>query len=70
MDDVLAVGFFDGLHPGHRRILEGAGRVLTFLNHPLTVLSPADAPRLVMTPAALFFGSAGLGLRFILISPT
>lgn len=63
MDDVLAAGFFDGLHPGHRRILEGAGRVLTFLNHPLTVLSPADAPRLVMTPAAKIAAIRALGVR-------
>lgn len=46
---ILAVGFFDGVHLGHRAILSGATRVLTFRNHPLSVLCPDRAPRLVMS---------------------
>ena len=45
----LATGFFDGVHLGHQAILEGADAALTFLEHPLTVLAPEKAPRLLMS---------------------
>ncbi len=50
------IGMFDGLHVGHRFMLDGikvAGDdkliVVTFSNHPLSLISPANAPRLLMT---------------------
>ena len=54
---VLACGFFDGVHTGHRRVLErareGASRiggevwVMTFDVHPLKILKPEAAPLLI-----------------------
>ena len=48
----LAVGFFDGVHLGHRRILARADAALTFRNHPTTIFAPERAPRLLMTTDA------------------
>ena len=45
----LACGFFDGVHLGHQSILRGADAALTFENHPLSVLAPERAPRLLMS---------------------
>lgn len=47
--ETLSLGFFDGVHLGHRAILAGVDRVLTFTNHPLSVLAPARPPRLMMS---------------------
>lgn len=45
----LAVGFFDGVHLGHQAILRRASAALTFRSHPLSVIAPDKAPRLLMT---------------------
>src|SRR4051812_50196725 len=57
----LALGNFDGLHRGHRKILERMRRVatergatsviMTFDPHPPRVVRPAKAPPLLMTKA-------------------
>ena len=58
---VLALGNFDGLHRGHRKILERLRRVaseraatpvvMTFDPHPPRVVRPDKAPHLLMTEA-------------------
>lgn len=63
MTGAVAAGFFDGLHPGHLAILRGAEKVVTFLNHPATVLSPAAAPRLLMPPEEKVAAIRALGVR-------
>jgi riboflavin kinase/FMN adenylyltransferase len=43
----VAVGEFDGVHLGHRSVIEGSDTVLTFEPHPLVVLRPEAAPKLL-----------------------
>ncbi len=56
---VVAIGFFDGMHRGHREIARQALRLrrrgwraaaLTFANHPSTFLRPGKEPPLICTP--------------------
>ena len=56
---VLAIGFFDGFHRGHREIARQTLRlrkpgwrsgVLTFANHPAAHLRPGSEPPLLCTP--------------------
>lgn len=44
----IAVGTFDGVHLGHREVIDGADTVLTFDPHPLSVLHPEAQPKLIM----------------------
>jgi riboflavin kinase / FMN adenylyltransferase len=43
----LAVGEFDGVHLGHREVIRGSDTVLTFDPHPLQVVRPEAAPKLL-----------------------
>ena len=43
----VAVGEFDGVHLGHREVIRGSDTVLTFEPHPLRVVRPEAAPRLL-----------------------
>ena len=56
---VATIGNFDGLHLGHRQLLlgvveragtiQGTATAVTFHPHPLHVLAPNNAPRLIQT---------------------
>ncbi|MGH9680715.1 MAG: bifunctional riboflavin kinase/FAD synthetase [Candidatus Acidiferrales bacterium] len=85
----LSVGNFDGLHLGHQKLLrllvararERGQRavVITFDPHPLRLLRPEQAPRLIQTPAQRLAGIEQMGVdaaivlrfdrAFSLISP-
>ncbi|MFZ2049576.1 MAG: bifunctional riboflavin kinase/FAD synthetase [Solirubrobacteraceae bacterium] len=43
----VAVGTFDGVHLGHREVIAGCDSVLTFEPHPVSVVAPAHAPKLL-----------------------
>src|SRR5438105_7162082 len=43
----LAVGEFDGVHLGHREVIRSSDAVLTFEPHPLQVIRPEAAPKLL-----------------------
>jgi riboflavin kinase / FMN adenylyltransferase len=43
----VAVGEFDGVHLGHREVIRGADTVLTFDPHPVAVIHPEAAPKLL-----------------------
>ena len=43
----VAVGVFDGVHLGHREVIADSDTVLTFDPHPLSVIAPDAAPKLL-----------------------
>jgi len=59
----VAVGTFDGVHLGHRRVIAGNDTVLTFEPHPVAVVAPHAAPKLLTTleRKAELIASEGVG---------
>jgi riboflavin kinase / FMN adenylyltransferase len=43
----VAVGVFDGVHLGHQEVIAGNDTVLTFDPHPMAVIAPDAAPKLL-----------------------
>lgn len=75
---VLAIGFFDGLHRGHREILRTLLRlrrpgyraaVLTFRNHPSTHLRPDRVPPLLSTLEERINLLASVGIDELFLVP-
>ncbi|MBI4486348.1 MAG: adenylyltransferase/cytidyltransferase family protein, partial [Acidobacteria bacterium] len=73
MHPVLALGNFDGVHRGHRKILDRLQRVaaeraatsvvMTFDPHPPRVVRPDKAPPLLMTTAQKLDALATAGVH-------
>jgi riboflavin kinase/FMN adenylyltransferase len=65
----VAIGTFDGVHLGHRAVIEGADTVLTFDPHPLEVLHPAAMPKLIMPFGVKRDVIEGLGVEELVVIP-
>lgn len=76
---VATIGNFDGVHRGHQAIIrtvlerakatDGSGVLITFDPHPLKVLAPERAPRLLTTRRQKLALLEAAGLDFLLILP-
>src|SRR6266498_4544897 len=74
---VLALGNFDGLHRGHRKILDRVARVagergatavvMTFDPHPPRVVRPDKAPPLLMTKEQRLEALDRAGIRAVAV---
>ena len=68
----LCIGVFDGVHRGHAAVIRETVRrarsdgvpavALTFDRHPLALLSPGNAPRQLLSPAANMIQMCALGV--------
>lgn len=75
----LAIGMFDGVHMGHRAVIEaavrsarrsgGAAAVLTFDPHPSRLFRPDDPVRLIMDRERRVAALLALGVAAVIIQP-
>jgi riboflavin kinase/FMN adenylyltransferase len=75
----LAIGIFDGVHLGHRAVIEaavqsahrggGQSAVLTFSPHPSVLLRPQQPTRMMMSSAAKARAMARLGVGTLITQP-
>jgi len=78
-DTYVAIGSFDGIHHGHREVIQGAVRkaeanggkslVFTFANHPLEVVSKDIAPRLINSKEEKIHVLKKLGVDYVVFQP-
>lgn len=65
----VAVGVFDGVHLGHREVIRGSDTVLTFDPHPLQVIHPEAAPKLLTSFERKSELIAELGVAELVVIP-
>jgi riboflavin kinase / FMN adenylyltransferase len=65
----VAVGTFDGVHLGHRAVIEGSDSVLTFDPHPVAVVAPQHTPKLLTTLEVKAELIAALGVQELIVIP-
>src|ERR687891_1007283 len=65
----VAIGTFDGVHVGHRQVIDRADTVLTFEPHPLRILHPEATPKLIMPFGIKRDVIEGLGVDELVVIP-
>ncbi len=65
----VAVGTFDGVHLGHQEVIRGADSVLTFEPHPVSVVAPQHAPKLLTPLETKSELIAALGVQELIVIP-
>lgn len=65
----VAIGTFDGVHVGHREVIRGNDTVLTFEPHPMSVIRPEAAPKLLAPFSIKRDLIAGLGVEELVTIP-
>ncbi len=65
----VAIGTFDGVHVGHQAVIDDADTVLTFDPHPLEIVHPPAAPKLIMPFEVKRDVIDGLGVEELVVIP-